>query len=94
MHCFFHLTSVDEVIRDDAGIEVRDVAAAWTQASLAVNEFCAEECIDDGGTWEGWTLEVSDRSGTLLFSMPVQPRHSARYEPSQARRGQMPTMRQ
>jgi hypothetical protein len=68
VRCFFHLVNGREAILDDAGVEVRDAAAAKAQAMKAISELRQES----GGAveeWAGWRLNVVCPQGTLLHSI-------------------------
>ncbi len=75
MRCYFHLVNCHDVIRDDTGIEVADLASAEAQACKAIQELRQENDQSDG-MWEGWQLNVTDASGRMLLSillkMPLQ----------------------
>lgn len=68
MRCYFHLVNCHDVILDDTGIEVADVASAEAQAHKAIQELRREDDRSDG-MWEGWQLNVSDASGRVLLSI-------------------------
>jgi hypothetical protein len=70
VRCFFHLISNDDTILDDAGIEVRDIQTAWSEAIKAIHEMRQEF---DGAEedWRGWHLNVADDDGHVLFVMPL-----------------------
>ena len=70
MHCFFHLVHTHERILDETGIEVSDLEAAHYQAIKAIQEL-REEGEPDEVDWHGWHLEVTDASGRVLFSIPL-----------------------
>jgi hypothetical protein len=68
MRCYFHLTKGEEIIRDDRGLEVTDMAQARAEAIKAVVEMCDE---NPGLASAGWTLTVADDSGIVLFTIPL-----------------------
>ena len=68
MRCYFNLVNGSEKIIDHDGIEVRDIAQAHTQAMNAIKEL-REEDLSASGDWADWSLEVTDSSGTILFSI-------------------------
>lgn len=70
MHCFFHLVHRHERILDETGIEVSDLEAAHYQAIKAIQEL-REEGEDDEVDWRGWHLEVTDATGKVLLSIPL-----------------------
>jgi hypothetical protein len=72
MRCYFHLVNGDETIPDDTGVEVSDVDDAKAQALMAIHEI-REEAIQVGASWRGWRLDIVDRSGRILLSIPLEP---------------------
>ena len=68
MRCYFNLVSGSEKILDQDGIEVRDIEQAHVQALNAVEEL-REENATAAGDWSDWSLEVTDASGNVLFSI-------------------------
>jgi hypothetical protein len=72
MQCYFHLVSGDDAILDDTGVEVTDLEAAEAEALRAIQELREEDSGADED-WQGWQLNVTDRSGHLLFSIPLEP---------------------
>ncbi|MBM6581671.1 hypothetical protein ILT44_15850 [Microvirga sp. BT689] len=70
MHCYFHLVHTHERILDETGIEVSDLEAAHYQALKAIQEL-HDEGESDEVDWRGWHLEVTDASGKVLFSIPL-----------------------
>lgn len=75
MRCYFHLVNCHDVILDDTGIEVVDLASAEAQARKAIQELRQEDDEPDG-LWAGWQLNVTDASRCVLLSillkMPLQ----------------------
>ena len=67
---YFHLVSEHEVILDEEGVEVADLAEAGTEALKAIEEFRRESPSAAKG-WEGWWLEVTDASGAVVFSISL-----------------------
>jgi hypothetical protein len=70
VHCYFHLVHTHERILDETGIEVSDLEAAHYQAIKAIQELRQEGEADEVD-WRGWQLEVTDASGKVLFSIPL-----------------------
>ncbi|MBD2751058.1 hypothetical protein IC232_30980 [Microvirga sp. BT688] len=70
MHCFFHLVHRHERILDETGIEVSDLEAAHYQAIKAIQEL-RDEGEEGEVDWRGWHLEVTDASGKVLLSIPL-----------------------
>ncbi|MBB3018956.1 UDP-glucose 4-epimerase [Microvirga lupini] len=72
MRCYFHLVNGDEVIADDTGVEIIDLARAHELALQTIEDIRAET-IQLGDSWQGWRLEVVDPSGAVLLSIPLDP---------------------
>jgi hypothetical protein len=68
MRCYFHLTKGDEIIRDDQGLELSDLAQTRAEAIKAIAEMCDE---NPGLASVGWTLTVANDSGIVLFTIPL-----------------------
>ena len=68
MRCYFHLTKGEEIIRDDRGLELTEVAQARAEAIKAVAEMCDE---NPGLKSSGWTLTVADASGNVHFTIQL-----------------------
>jgi hypothetical protein len=72
MRCYFHLVNGPESIPDDTGIEVSDLTTAQDMALQAIEDI-REEAIQQGASWHGWRLDIVDRSGRVLLSIPLDP---------------------
>jgi hypothetical protein len=72
MRCYFHLVNSHELITDDTGVEVLDLAMAQIFALQAIEDI-REEAIQLGASWQGWRLDVVDSSGNVLLSIPLDP---------------------
>jgi hypothetical protein len=72
MRCYFHLVNSHESITDDIGIEVSDLTKAEEIALQAIEDI-REEAIQQGASWQGWRLDIVDRSGRALLSIPLDP---------------------
>jgi hypothetical protein len=72
MRCYFHLVNSPESIPDDTGIEVSDLTTAQDMALQAIEDI-REEAIQQGASWHGWRLDIVDRSGHVLLSIPLDP---------------------
>jgi hypothetical protein len=70
MRCYFHLVSCDDVILDDTGVEVVDLASAEAEARKAIQELRQEDEEPDD-LWAGWQLNVTDAVGRVLLSIPL-----------------------
>jgi Domain of unknown function (DUF6894) len=68
MRLFFHLFDGAEVILDHEGVEVADLQEAQSAITYDVNELKREFPIEDRS---GWRLNVADRAGVVLFSIPL-----------------------
>ncbi len=68
MRCYFHLMSPTGMIRDDAGVEVADMAMVEAEALKAIQEIRQEDNEADR-EWQGWRLNVTDRSGYVFLSI-------------------------
>jgi hypothetical protein len=72
MRCYFHLVNSHESIPDDTGIEVSDLTTAQDMALQAIEDIQVE-AIQQGASWQGWRLDIVDRSGRVLLSIPLDP---------------------
>lgn len=72
MRCYFHLVNGHEIIEDDTGVEVPDLAKAHAFALQTIEDVRAE-AIQFGESWQDWRLDVVDSSGTILLSIPLEP---------------------
>jgi hypothetical protein len=77
MRCYFHLMSPTGMIRDDAGVEVADMAMVEAEALKAIQEIRQEDNEADE-EWQGWRLNVTDRSGYVLLSISLGPSQEPR----------------
>ena len=72
MRCYFHLVNGDEIIADDTGVEILDLAKAHEFALQAIEDIRAE-AAQFGESWQGWRIDVVDPSGNVLLSIPLDP---------------------
>jgi hypothetical protein len=70
MRVYFHLVSWDDIVLDDTGIEVSDVATAQQEAVRAIYELRQEADLSPE-EWIGWQLEAVDVNNNVLFSIPL-----------------------
>jgi hypothetical protein len=70
MRLFFNLTNGSEVIRDDDGIDVADLASARHEVDAVIADLRRERDFDPQD-WSGWRFEVMDRSGFVLLCVPL-----------------------
>jgi hypothetical protein len=68
MRCYFNLVNGSEKIIDQDGIEVKNIEQARVQALKAIEELREEEDASES-EWANWSLEVTDSSGTVFFSI-------------------------
>jgi hypothetical protein len=72
MRCYFYLVNSHESIPDDIGIEVSDLTKAEAMALQAIEDI-REEAIQQAASWQGWQLDIVDRFGRVLLSIPLDP---------------------
>jgi hypothetical protein len=70
MRCHFHVVNASEVIPDETGVEVSGLEEARVEALQAIEEM---RQADAAGTndWKGWSLNVAETTGRVLFSIPL-----------------------
>jgi len=68
MRLYFHLFDGSEVILDHEGVEVADLGEAKDAITGDIDELKREFPLEDRS---GWRLNVTDRSGVVLFSIPL-----------------------
>ena len=73
---FFNLTDGDEVIHDEQGLHVRDFYAAVTSAMEAIAEL-RQEALPYPHQWQAWTLEITDPTGCIVISIPLEAKFEA-----------------
>ncbi|WP_230534590.1 DUF6894 family protein [Microvirga roseola] len=73
MRCYFHLVNGREIIPDDSGVEVSDLASAHGLALQAIREI-REEADQVDEEWRGWQLDVVCPQGSILLSIPLETR--------------------
>ncbi|MGF9760348.1 hypothetical protein AAII07_34680 [Microvirga sp. 0TCS3.31] len=74
---YFNLTDGDEVFRDEVGILVPCAHAATKAAMEAIAEL-AQEVSCCSGEWQDWRLEISDPSGLIVETIPLEAPAEAR----------------
>jgi hypothetical protein len=82
---YFHLEKSNEAIRDREGIEVANLEEARSEVIKAVEELLRED-VSVARNWSGWTINVADEGGAVLFSLGLlsrggPPEVSARQAP-------------
>jgi hypothetical protein len=73
MRYFFHLRDAAHSIRDEEGIELPNLDDACDEILRALEHLHIENA-DLAQAARGWTLEVTDASGTVLFSVLLDRR--------------------
>jgi hypothetical protein len=67
---YFHLVDRREIIRDEEGLEVSDLAVACREAMRAIEEV-RRTSPSTAADWKGWRLDVTDAAGTIVFSISL-----------------------
>ncbi len=68
MRCFFNLVEAHQTLVDEKGVEVEDVEEARSIALKVAREMLDQNQSRIDG-WQGWRLEATDGSGTVLFTI-------------------------
>jgi hypothetical protein len=66
---FFDLVCGNEVIRDDEGVEARDLDQALAEARSVIAEM-ADEVIEDG-SGQPWAMIVRDETGAFVRRLSI-----------------------
>jgi hypothetical protein len=66
---YFNLVSAHDSLPDREGVEVVDVSQAQAILTIMVDELRQEDAST--AEWSGWTLNVTDGVGRVLFSIPL-----------------------
>jgi hypothetical protein len=67
---YFNLVSPQESLPDCEGVEVEDVRHAEAAAVAMLDELLQEDA-SAARDWSGWTLNVTDRMGRVVFSIDL-----------------------
>lgn len=67
---YFNLVSPQESLPDCEGVEVEDVRHAEAAAVAMLDELLQEDA-SAARDWSGWTLNVTDAAGRVLFSIDL-----------------------
>jgi hypothetical protein len=67
---YFDLMSTNDAIPDREGVEVDDVHKAKAAVMATVDELRQEDAFA-AQEWSGWTLNVSDDAGRVLFAIDL-----------------------
>ncbi|WP_046869143.1 DUF6894 family protein [Microvirga massiliensis] len=68
MHYHFHLVSRHNIIPDEEGLEVTDLAMTCKEVIRTIEE-SRRESPSTAAEWKGWRLNVADVAGTIVFSI-------------------------
>jgi hypothetical protein len=68
MRVYFHLRAKHDTIPDLEGVETANAEEALTAAVEMLREFRQEDAWV-ARNWTGWTLEATDETGRVLFSL-------------------------
>jgi len=71
MWVYFHLRAKHDSIPDLEGVEVADADEARTAPLEMLREFRQEDAWA-ARDWRGWTLEATDATGRVLFSLDLE----------------------
>jgi hypothetical protein len=67
---YFHLVDSYDLIPDEVGIEIADLAQARLEALEAVHEF-RQECAPTAFPPGDWRIEVTDAFGAVAFRIEL-----------------------
>lgn len=70
MRYFFHVREADQVIRDQEGSELADLAAARHEAWLSACDLALED-IRHGGPVRIREIQIADDKGNVIAVVPV-----------------------
>jgi hypothetical protein len=70
MRCYFNFSTGDQFLIDEEGVEVPSLDHAHAEAVQAIYEI-AQDVEGNGFDWSDWTLNVTDRSGQVLLTVPL-----------------------
>jgi hypothetical protein len=68
MRLYFHLVDATKSMWDDVGVEVGAEQGLDELVADTVGEIRSESGDTD---WEGWSLQVADDQGQILFVIPL-----------------------
>ena len=67
---YFHLVDGHDIIPDQVGVEVADLAEARIEALKAIHEF-RQESPGTAAEWGDWRIDVTDTSGTTVMTIDL-----------------------
>lgn len=68
LRCFFHLVKGRVVLTDDIGVDAADSGTAIAEILMALRELRNLD-PDAEDHWDGWSLEIVDRTGYVLSTI-------------------------
>jgi hypothetical protein len=71
---YFDLVGTHESLPDREGVEVDDTRQAKAAVMAMVDELRQEDAAAAAQAWSGWTLNVSDDAGRVLFGIDLTAR--------------------
>lgn len=70
VRCHFNLKHGSHRIVDEVGVDAEDLPTARRDARIAIREMLMSH--EHGAAfWSGWTMEVTDDAGAILFVLDV-----------------------
>ena len=72
MRLYFDLTDKQHTLPDVEGIEVSDIAQARSVALEMIRKIRQQDA-SAAQDWSGWTLNVVDAAGVIVFSIDLDP---------------------
>ena len=70
MRLYFNLVNGSETLRDKEGIELFDLDEIRFEVFKGIKEARAENA-NAPTDWQGWRMDVVDRSGSVVLSIPL-----------------------
>ena len=70
MRLYFDLNDTQHTLPDVEGVEVSDIAQARNVALEMIRKFRQEDA-SAAQDWSGWTLNVVDAAGVIVFSIDL-----------------------
>jgi hypothetical protein len=71
MRCHFNFSAGDDFLIDEVGVEVASIDHAHVEALQAIQEV-SRGTDSIGFDWSAWTLNVTDSTGHVLLTVPLQ----------------------
>ncbi len=90
---FFHLRSDVTWSPDPSGQLLPDMRAVVEEALKAVRLLLRAPLTDTPGRWRGWSIQVADESGRIVFALPFESVAALRSEPGDDTPGHRSTLK-